>query len=522
MTALHSLQRAPQRAPRRARRTRALLCAATLGLLAPLVVADTAAAGTPTEVDVMAWLDATDPAMVIDQSANCMAGATDAVAYRGDRIVVRTGASNNATRAAINSRLNLIYGTPAGTNWVVSIERITFPVVPPATVITPVLVGTLVPRPGGAPHDILGLARRLRSESHVVAGPDYALVPSGPYSFFWPKGYPEKVNALTPPRSNLTPGGQPIGTGVKVDVYDTGLVNPNGGPPLTNVTKLDPGDNELAAGTDQMVRYPAAGHGRAIAGVLNVIAPGAAVEEVRISERNGVATDVTATREMAASLRTLSRPQWPQLIVNSFGTAACNVTAAVPGDELVPVGLEAVAETIDRFDPIQPKGMLIVASAGNVASTRRHYPAAFDSVVGVGALDGTIDGDGSPWSAPARTAPVAEFSNHGDWVDVYAPGVDLPTTHVNNLKFETDGDVIMGMATVDGTSFSAPLVVGLIAERMSTNNSRARDARNAIVNNRAAPLPPCGTTRVESGVSVTLASLSSPATSPPTGPAVTC
>jgi len=306
-------------------------------------------------------------------------------------------------------------------------------------------------------------------------------------------------------------------------VYDTGLVNANGGPAVTNVTKLDPNDNEIVdANGDLMADAPVNGHGRAIAGVLNVIAPGATIQEVRVSDRTGVATDVTATREMAASLRSLNRPNWPQLIVNSFGTPGCDVNPAIPGDELVPVGLEAVAEVADRFDPIQAKGLLIVASAGNIATTRRHYPAAFPTVVGVGALDGTIDGDESPWSAPARTAPVAEFSNRGSWVDVWAPGVDLPTTHVRNLRFETGGDLIMGMAAVDGTSFSAPLVVGLLAERMSTNSVKARVAYNSVVASGVAPLNQCGKPEAVSGVSVTLASLDSTATSKPIGDPVTC
>ncbi len=81
----------------------------------------------------------------------------------------------------------------------------------------------------------------------------------------------------------------------------------------------------------------------------------------------------------------------------------------------------------DRFDPIQPDGFFIVASAGNQNSSRETYPAAFDSVLAVGALDTTVDADGSPWSSPTRTGPKADFSNYGDWVDVWASGVALPT-----------------------------------------------------------------------------------------------
>ena len=105
--------------------------------------------------------------------------------------------------------------------------------------------------------------------------------------------------------------------------------------------------------------------------------------------------------------------------MNAFGTASCDLVEGVEGDQLEPVGLRAVVEVVDRFDPFRPDGMLVVASAGNRGSTRPHYPAAFDTVLSVGALDATVDGDGDPWTAPGRTAPIAAFSNRGDWVDAW-------------------------------------------------------------------------------------------------------
>ena len=160
---------------------------------------------------------------------------------------------------------------------------------------------------------------------------------------------------------------------------------------------------------------------------MTTVAPGSAIENVRINDRSGLATDVSAARSIAvvdAHADTCRRI--PNLLVNAFGTAVCDLNPLAPGAVLQPIGMEAVVEVVDRFDPFKPGGMLIVASAGNVASTRPHYPAAFPSVLSVGALDGNIDGDLSPWSSPSKTAPVAEFSNRGSTVDVYALGVDLP------------------------------------------------------------------------------------------------
>jgi hypothetical protein len=189
---------------------------------------------------------------------------------------------------------------------------------------------------------------------------------------------------------------------------------------------------------------------------------------------------------------------------------------------LQPVGMEAVVEAVDRFDPFKTGGMLIVASAGNEATSRPHYPAAFPSVLSVGALDGTKDSDASPWSSPSKTAPVADFSNRGSTVDVYALGVALPTTHVSGVRFETGGVVLEGKGAVSGTSFAAPKMAAYIAERMSTSGNTARGARDYLISQGIAPLPQCGTQTVEAGKAVVLGSLTASITDPPTASPVTC
>lgn len=56
----------------------------------------------------------------------------------------------------------------------------------------------------------------------------------------------------------------------------------------------------------------------------------------------------------------------------------------------------------------QFQGAVVVAAAGNEPTGRKLYPAAYEGVVAVAALDG----QGQPW----------KNSNHGDFVDVAAPG----------------------------------------------------------------------------------------------------
>jgi hypothetical protein len=484
-----------------------------------------AAAPNASQADISAFIDDTFSEAVVDDSPQCGGAGHEPVAYRHDRIVLRTTRTNAQAAGVVTSALNTIYGAAAG-SWVAAVERIAFPTPPAGPAIVPVLSVTLAPRPAGALHDVVRLARHLRHDPGVEASPDYVLSPAGPYSFFWPNGYPVPVASLTPPRPNLTPGGQPIGTGVKIEVYDTGLA-PGAPALLPQTTTYSSQDVEIVDrpnDADTRVEYPYAGHGRAIAGVIRTIAPGAAVEQVRISDRRGLATDVSAASRTAATLRSLQQPAWPDVIVNAFGTAACVIDPVTGGATLEPVGLRAVAEAIDRWDPHRPDGMVVVASAGNVASDRPHYPAAFDTVIGVGALDGTLDGDGQPWTIPARTAAAAAFSNHGDWVDAWVPGVSLPTTHVSGVSFEDGGTVVNGMAAVDGTSFAAPALAGMIAELVSTTALDARGAWAELERTGVAPLAPCDEagTWSTAGVAVALASMTAAADAPATGEPITC
>jgi subtilisin family serine protease len=157
-----------------------------------------------------------------------------------------------------------------------------------------------------------------------------------------------------------------------------------------------------------------------------------------------------------------------------------------------------------------------------VASTRPHYPAAFESVVSVGALDGTVDPDGNPWTSRSRTAPLADFTNRGSWVKFYATGVELPTTSATGLRFEDNGKIIDGKATASGSSFSGPQVAGLIAEVMSTSGIKARAAVEVLRSSGTAPLPQCNGGTTVTGTALVLRDLVSTATDPALENPITC
>ena len=116
---------------------------------------------------------------------------------------------------------------------------------------------------------------------------------------------------------------------------------------------------------------------------------------------------------------------------------------------------------------IHNKRVAVVAAAGNGASDERVYPAAFEEVIAVGALDRLL---------PLEETPaLAEFSNCGDWVDAYAVGVNLlgPYVHFPETGANTYGirepQQFQGWARWSGTSFAAAIVSGRIAKKAIDN-----------------------------------------------------
>ena len=104
------------------------------------------------------------------------------------------------------------------------------------------------------------------------------------------------------------------------------------------------------------------------------------------------------------------------------------------------------------------QNVLIVAASGNSEQADACYPAAYPSVISVGAVD-------------ARGEHL-DFSNYGTYLSVTAPGYAINAAWPGNRY-----------SRISGTSASAPIVTGAIAATMS-NGTRRHDERQPGGGNR--------------------------------------
>ena len=208
-----------------------------------------------------------------------------------------------------------------------------------------------------------------------------------------------------------------------------------------------------------------AGHGTFIAGLIRQSCPEAEIVALAIMGADGIVAESTLTDSLTLLAdRQREDPGWADALVLSLG-----YYAETADDLAYNTALKKILVELGRL------GVAVFCAAGNDATTRPSYPAAF-------AVDPEFQApDVVPLVSVAALNPdgtVALFSNDGPWVIAEAPGVNLVSTAPVTSDGATRASVQMvgprgrprggvdpdefvgGFASWSGTSFAAPVLAG--------------------------------------------------------------
>jgi hypothetical protein len=254
------------------------------------------------------------------------------------------------------------------------------------------------------------------------------------------------------------------GAGVRIAVLDTGMFNHEW---LSNVVRA-PLSNDTWDADGNGYADAESGHGTFIAGLIRQVAPAADIYAAKVLDSHGVGDDLTVAKAMQ------QLPADVDIINLSLGGYTDRDTP--------PLAIETAMQAIGT------KHHTVVAAAGNNGSGRPFWPAAFEDVLAVGAVE--TKGDGN-WNR-------ADYSNYGPWVDTTARGTNLQSTFAyGNTKMALGPTIsrwdptitFNGWAAWDGTSFATPITAAMIARTMSRKNLpvSSEGAYLALRSGQAAP-----------------------------------
>ena len=231
-----------------------------------------------------------------------------------------------------------------------------------------------------------------------------------------------------------------LGQGIRVGVLDSGI-NPH----ADFGDRLLPGHNYMEDAADENDTSDSLGHGTGVAGLIAGAnergyigtAPGAMLVPLKVTDGKEVSISAVC-----------------RAIYSGVDDYGCNVLNLSLGIE------EEYEELREAIDYATGKGVIVVAATGNDGTNTVYYPAGYDSVIGVGA----VNQDGTSYY----------HSVHNSSVCVTAPGVRVRSTG-------NDGEYTY----CTGTSFAVPQVAGAVAVLLGLNPTLTQEQIAALLSNTA-------------------------------------
>ncbi len=250
--------------------------------------------------------------------------------------------------------------------------------------------------------------------------------------------YDERRGPSPDPEPSPKPSPAPQGSSsakAVIGLIDTALARKHSAFARANITERDFVESSNARPT---------AHGTSIASVLvggernhKGLLPNARLVAASVFYQGDSGATGATTSALVAAL------DW----MSAEGVQVVNMSLAGPPNQVLGAMIDALSK----------RGMIVVAAVGNDGpSARPLYPAAFDPVVAVTAVD--------------KQKRIYRWANQGPQVDFAAWGVSTPVARVKG-----------GYGEESGTSFAAPVVAAAIAEQLARGSGTAPAAVQALI-----------------------------------------
>ena len=229
-----------------------------------------------------------------------------------------------------------------------------------------------------------------------------------------------------------------FGDGVTVAVIDSGLYGVSDGESHVDINPSNVVSpyNAITGGTNVSDDH---GHGTFVAGMIFA----------NTNNGAGIAGIMPNVKLMPIKVSTKNRDASVSDVIKAISYAVENGADVIN----MSLGTDDLSEALKAAcDKAVSEGVIVVAAAGNDGSSKPCYPAAYESVIGVGSL--------------TSENLLAASSQYGESVYVTAPGAGVVST--DNTE--------NGYKRSSGTSFASPEVAALAAMARSIDGSMNQDS----------------------------------------------